>query len=148
MDELQEDAAAVLVGTIRRQKWPQTSLFRYKRLTGHSNGVRSVAFGSPDGKTIVSGSADKTLIRWNVATGQRIGEPLTGHSGPVKSVAFSPDGKTIVSGSDDKTLIRWDVATGQRIGEPLTGHSSGVIRLWLSRLPTAKPSFLGVTMIR
>ena len=36
----------------------------------HSGWVRSVAF-SPDGKTIVSGSADKTLKVWDAGTPSR-----------------------------------------------------------------------------
>jgi WD40 repeat protein len=39
------------------------------KLEGHSDGVLSVAF-SPDGKTVVSGSEDKTIRVWNVATGE------------------------------------------------------------------------------
>ena len=77
---------------------------------------------SPDGKTLASGSQDKTIRLWDVATGQPRGAPLTGHQGQVYSVAFSPDGKTLASGSDDKTIRLWDVATGQPRGAPLTGH--------------------------
>ncbi len=68
--------------------------------------MTSVAF-SPDGHRIVSGSDDNTVRLWDAATGQPIGQPLTGHNAPVASVAFSPDGKRIVSGSDDHTLRLW-----------------------------------------
>jgi hypothetical protein len=40
-----------------------------KVLTGHSSAVRSVAF-SADGKTIVSGSTDKTIRLWDAETGE------------------------------------------------------------------------------
>ena len=65
----------------------------------------SVAF-SPDGKQIVSGSADKTIRLWDLH-GNQIGQPFQGHENWVWSVAFSPDGKQIVSGSDDQTIRLW-----------------------------------------
>ena len=96
------------------------------RLEGHGRYVHSVNF-SPDGKTLVSGSDDKTIKTikiWNVETGQEI-RTLKGHGGPVYSVNFSPDGKTLVSGSDDKTIILWDVKTGQKL-HTFYGHGGPV----------------------
>ena len=69
---------------------------------------------------------------WDADTGQPIGAPLTGHIGPVLSLAFSPDGKRIVSGGADKTVRVWDTATGQPIGAPLTGHTGGMISVAFS----------------
>ena len=79
--------------------------------------VFAVAF-SPDGKAVLTGSADKTARLWDAATGQPIGAPLQ-HQGRVSAVAFSPDGKTILTGSEDKTARLWDAATGQPIGAPM-----------------------------
>ena len=92
-------------------------------LTGHSDWVDSVAI-SLDGRTLASGSEDKTIKIWNLATGQLI-RTLSGHSSGVNSVAFSPDGRTLASGYDwDKTII-WNLATGQQIRTlSLSGHSS------------------------
>ncbi len=104
------------------------ALFKFYKsriLRGHSNRVWSVKF-SPDGNQVVSGSRDKTLRLWDVASGLQIGEPLHGHGDFVVSVAFFPDGSSFVSGSDDHTLRRWDAKTGAQIGEPLRGHENEI----------------------
>ncbi|ETW77187.1 hypothetical protein HETIRDRAFT_326537 [Heterobasidion irregulare TC 32-1] len=100
-------------------------------LKGHSKSANSVAF-FPDGSRIVSGSRDRTIRAWNVATWAAVGEPLKGHTEQVTSVVFSPDGKRIMSGSWDKTIRVWDAAThglvdGSRI---VSGSWDKTIRVW------------------
>ncbi len=89
-------------------------------LTGHTRRVLSVAF-SPDGKTIVSGSDDRTVRLWEVDTGTHT-RTLTGHTRRVLSVAFSPDGKTIASGSYDGTVLLWELTPPTL---PVTGDVNG-----------------------
>ncbi|MEH2323481.1 MAG: AAA-like domain-containing protein, partial [Nostoc sp.] len=93
------------------------------RLEGHSSWVSSVVF-SPDGKTLASASADKTIKLWNRDTGKEI-STLSGHSSWVNSVVFSPDGKTLASASGDNTIKLWNRDTGKEIST-LSGHSSWV----------------------
>ncbi|OYD86772.1 hypothetical protein CDG77_33170, partial [Nostoc sp. 'Peltigera membranacea cyanobiont' 213] len=90
------------------------------QLQGHSDGVNSVVF-SPDGKTLASASADKTIKLWNRDTGKEI-STLSGHSAAVISVVFSPDGKTLASASGDNTIKLWNRETGKEIST-LSGHS-------------------------
>ena len=71
------------------------------------NWVESVAF-VPDGKTLASGSDDKTVKLWDVGAGREL-RTLSRHSDLVWSVAFAPDGKTLASGSEDGTIRLWGV---------------------------------------
>ena len=84
-----------------------------RTLKGHNQPVRSVAF-SPNGRLIVSGSDDRSVMLWDAASGALV-RTLKGHSEGVGSVAFSPDGRLVVSGSDDRTVILWDAASGAQV---------------------------------
>ena len=70
--------------------------------SGHSNWVRSCCF-SPDGRLAVSGSDDKTVRIWDVATRQCI-RVYDDHSGYVNTVAFHPDGTCVASAGTDNAI--------------------------------------------
>ncbi|KAG6907799.1 hypothetical protein DXG01_007338 [Tephrocybe rancida] len=97
----------------RRGTWDTTTGLEIKDnhriFKGHKDYVSSVAF-SPDSKRLVSGSADKTAIVWDVQSGLAI-TPLKGHSRGLHSVKYSPDGRHIASGSEDFTVRIWDTHT-------------------------------------
>ena len=71
------------------------------------------------------------MILWDLtdpAQPRRLGQPLTGHTSTVYSVAFAPDGTTLATASTDGTIL-WDLtdpAQPRRLGQPLTGHTSAV----------------------
>ena len=60
-------------------------------LEGHGEEVHSVCL-SPNGKQLASGSEDRTVRLWDMATGASV-KTLEGHGRWVMSVCFSPDGK-------------------------------------------------------
>ncbi|MBK9187504.1 MAG: protein kinase [Phycisphaerales bacterium] len=63
--------------------------------------------------------------RWlNTSADTSLAE-LKGHTGEVRSAAFSPDGTRIVTTSTDGTARVWDVATGTTLTE-LKGHTDSV----------------------
>ena len=100
-------------------------LWHSQQLTIVGRGRRAdcVAY-SPDGSCIASGSSDKTVRVWDVATGRQLSE-LKGHDSYVSGVAYSPDGARIASASDDRTVRVWDAATGRQLRE-LKGHQNFV----------------------
>jgi WD40 repeat protein len=95
---------------------------RVRRFGQHERGV-SVAV-TPDGQYVVSGSRDKTVRLWELATGKEV-RRFTGHEDAVLSVAVTPDGQYVVSGSSDKTVRLWELATGKEVRR-FTGHGSPV----------------------
>jgi WD40 repeat protein len=94
-------------------------------LHGHTATVSSLAF-SRDGRTLVSGSQDDTIIFWDVAQQAASGEPIIAHSNGVHSVALSPDDRLLAAGGANHTIGLWDVATRQPLDLPLTGHTGAV----------------------
>jgi WD40 repeat protein len=114
-------AAALIAGSFAHAE--DTPKIEIVPQLGHWGMVRSVAL-APDGKTALSGSHDKTLILWDLATGREI-RKFEGHSDAVNSVVFAPDGKTALSGSSDNTLRLWDLASGREI-KRFEGHSDAV----------------------
>ena len=80
-------------------------------------------------------------LRWARMTRSVPHLRLTGHRGPVESVAFGglPDGRVLLAtGGDDGTVRLWDPATGTPVGDPLTGHTGRVSSVAFGRLPDGR----------
>ena len=67
-----------------------------------NNGPVSAMDFSPDG-TIFATTSHETVNLWSVENGDKLGS-LKGHTGWVRSVAFTPAGNAIASGGDDGTV--------------------------------------------
>jgi WD40 repeat protein len=77
---------------------------------GHRNAVTCLAF-APNGRILASGSADATVILWDVPE-FRPRAVLRGHTLPIRTLAFSPDGSRIATGGADGSIRTWDVVRG------------------------------------
>ena len=84
----------------------QREYLSFKSIVAGVGRIRTVAW-SPDGKAILTGSADGTVQLWEPVSGKPIGKPLElGLS--VETSALSPDGKTILTGSADGMVRLWE----------------------------------------
>lgn len=96
---------------------------------GHRDQVFCLAF-SKDGKLLASGSSDRTLKLWDVATGNLIrdfpnpnlkspgpGQPIPSHNGFIHALRFTSNGQYLVSAGtaprNTGYLAVWNVADGQ-----------------------------------
>jgi WD40 repeat protein len=83
----------------------------------HDNYVSSIDF-SPDGKQIISGSRDGTIIIWDVENWEesnRITYDLSNWGGIINSVVFHPNGEWIASGEVDGSIRVWDLIDNHEI---------------------------------
>ncbi len=96
----------------------QARLSLYEALGGHKadialwrssgpTGVHSVAY-APGGRYAVAGCTDGTVQVVDVVAREHV-HSYHGHTGPVRSVAWSPDGKHILSGGEDSHAFVWAV---------------------------------------
>lgn len=98
------------------------------RFEGHTKATRGLAF-SPDGKSLVSVSADRTVKSWNAVT-SKLERSFGNHLGPVHAVAFRPRAVPAfcVTASDDKTVRVWQPSIGRMV-RIVRGHGEPVLAM-------------------
>ncbi len=119
-----EVKARVLSGTPQQCFVQVPRLGEWRITTGHKDSINVLTL-YPDGKTLATGSADKTIQLWNNADTDKPLYTLTGHTEGITAIDFAVDAKLLASGSSDKTVRLWDLTTGQPI-QTLTGHTGEI----------------------
>ncbi|MFH0901732.1 MAG: WD40 repeat domain-containing protein, partial [Pseudomonadota bacterium] len=114
-------AAAAQNGSV--YVWDRTRSQLEAELRGHEGGAGGVAF-TADGRSIISGGADGTVRRWDLAT--KAGTILGRHDAAVGRLAVSSDGRLLGTPSLDGTTRIWSLATGKTTAV-LRGHRRGVV---------------------
>jgi WD40 repeat protein len=109
--------------------WDGATGKRAARPAGHDGTVTCIAF-APDGKTLVSGSIDKTVRLWDPRTGKHL-RILTTHKDAVRSVAVSADGKLVASSCRDGATRVTSAADGKAVAA-FVGPAKGATALAFS----------------
>ena len=113
-------------------KWPKPEWHApwklYRVISGHQGWVRSVTV-DPSNEWFVTGSADRTIKIWDLASGQ-LKLTLTGHIEQVTGLAVSDRHPYMFSCGLDKMVKCWDLEYNKVIRH-YHGHLSGVYSLAL-----------------
>ena len=73
---------------------------------------------SPDGRQVVTASADHSARVWSAETGQPLTPPVF-HSNEVRHAAFDATGRRFATAGADGTARVWDATTGEPLTAPL-----------------------------
>ncbi|MGW5280481.1 WD40 repeat domain-containing protein [Streptomyces collinus] len=78
----------------------------------------ALALETLDGRSVLLTSLRAEGVhRWDLATGELLAPPLTGHTGEVRAGATGTlDGRPVVVAGGGRTVWTWDAGTGQQIG--------------------------------
>ncbi|KAG0279291.1 hypothetical protein BGZ95_001713, partial [Linnemannia exigua] len=94
-------------------------------LKGHESATVGVAF-SPNGKQVVSSSADSTACLWCVLTGKSL-RVFEGEAAFGEGLAFAPDGSRLATSyENDPTIQLWDTMSGNTVAT-LRGHTVKIV---------------------
>lgn len=106
-----------LDGSVRA--WDLIRFRNFRTFTAPTRVSFSSIAVDPSGEVVCAGSIDSFEIHiWSVQTGQLL-DQLSGHEGPVSSLAFAPSGDILVSGSWDYTVRLWSIFGRTQTSEPL-----------------------------
>jgi WD40 repeat protein len=109
----------------RVQVWSRSGQDLLRAPILHAAQIWRVAANNTETR-IVTASADKNALIFDLETGRSISPPLSHHEG-VSDAAFSPDGKHVLTGSWDGTARLWDVP------EPLPDEADRIM-VWVETL--------------
>jgi WD40 repeat protein/outer membrane biosynthesis protein TonB len=97
---------------------------------------------SPDNKTIAFAAPDQTIRIYDAMSLQETQSLPAGHTGAIKSIAFTPNGQRLVTGGDDKSVRVWDLSAGKELRR-YSLHTGAVLAVAVS--PDGRFAFSGST---
>ena len=109
------------------QLWDTQTLKRVGPPLRHGGIVMCVDF-SPDGRTLITGAADRTVRLWNISDSD---DRILRHQGNILGMAFSPSGNYVVTIGEDRLARVWDAHTARQLAKPML-HDSPIQTLAIS----------------
>ena len=103
-------------------------------LQGNSGNIVSLAI-DPRSRLVAAGTRKGNILLWRLQSRKAMGRPISAHTGPVWSIAFSPDGTWLATGGADRRVRLWSVQKEElrAEGDPLTGgHTADVLSVAFS----------------
>ncbi len=114
----------------------------------HSSGITKISC-SKDGRYILTGGSDNTVILWEIVNKRKYGEEtiglrklntFKGHSSPISFVGFSQNEDKVITSSLDNTIKIWDLKTAEEIVTMISMDSLNWIVTTPNGLFDASPS--------
>jgi hypothetical protein len=115
--------AAASVAVLYQRRSPGSPKNPIRTISGHEGSVASMAY-TPDGRSLLSGSWDRTMRLWDLSTGNQL-RVFDGHRNVVYGVAVLRNGRQAVSAGDDRQLKFWSLGDPHPLRE-LKGHQGEV----------------------
>ena len=107
INDLAVSDSGQLVAAVRNyiKVWDLPNISAIQQIKGPNLEINAIAV-TPDGNYVATANKEGTVMVFDTITGEKT---LTaeGHTGWVRTVAFSPDGKQLFSGAEDKMVKIW-----------------------------------------
>jgi WD40 repeat protein len=92
--------------------WDRVTEQEIRAVRGHTGTIADLVF-TADGKTLATGSTDKTIKLWEVATGKEL-TTLQGYSGHSSCMALTSDLKALATAGGENSISIWDLSGVRR----------------------------------
>lgn len=106
-------------------------LFDRTFMKGHKGAITCMDWAT-DNKSLITGSKDCSLIKWDLETqqklffrGRKFDKAFDGHNDEVLCAKISPNGKYLVSGGKDRIVRVWDIHNQTQVHQFL-GHRDSI----------------------
>lgn len=97
-----------------------------------------------DGRWLVSAGAETDVLLWEVENTAAEPRVLSGHTAPIRDLAFNKDSEWLATANDDQSLRLWEVNEPDTVSCLLSGYQSSVRQVSFSADGQGWPASIGV----